>query len=83
MESKDIEISKEVGKYLYNIAPEDAKIILMIAVLSPEGDVGRLSFIQITESPKAISPSVIWRLRNFLIWLVNISNSCSAIISLH
>ena len=44
MESKDIEISKEVGKYLYNIAPEDAKIILMIAVLSPDGDVGRFEF---------------------------------------
>ncbi|MGK5061000.1 hypothetical protein [Janthinobacterium sp. LB3P112] len=44
MESKDIEISKEVGKYLYSIAPEDAKIILMIAVLSPEGDVGRFEF---------------------------------------
>lgn len=44
MESKDIEISKEVGKYLYNIAPEEVKIILMFAVLSPEGDVGRFEF---------------------------------------
>jgi hypothetical protein len=44
MESKDIEISNEVGKYLYNIAPEDASIILMIAALSPEGDVGRFEF---------------------------------------
>ena len=44
MESKDVGISKEIGKYLYSIAPEDAKIILMIAVISPEGDVGRFEF---------------------------------------
>lgn len=44
MESKDIEISNEIGKYLYHIAPDDAKIILMITVLSPEGDVGRFEF---------------------------------------
>lgn len=44
MESKDVGIAKEIGKYLYSIAPDDAKIILMIAVLSPEGDVGRFEF---------------------------------------
>lgn len=44
MKSKDIEISEKIGKYLYNVAPEDAKIILMIAVISPEGDVGRFEF---------------------------------------
>lgn len=58
MESKDIEISKEVGKFLHNIAPEDAKIILMIAVLSPEGDVGRFEFYSgsgIAESQFSIS----------------------------
>lgn len=44
MDSKDVEITKEIGKYLYNIAPEDAKIILMIAVISLKGDVGRFEF---------------------------------------
>lgn len=44
IESKDIEISKEIGKFLYNIAPEDAKIILMVAVISIKGDVGRFEF---------------------------------------
>lgn len=44
MESKDIGLSKEIGKYLYSIAPGDAKIILMIVALSPEGDVGRFEF---------------------------------------
>ena len=44
MESKDIEISKEIGQCLYSIAPEDTKIILMIAALSPEGDVSQFEF---------------------------------------
>ena len=44
MESKDIEISNEIGKYLYHIAPDDASITLMIAALSPEGDVSQFEF---------------------------------------
>ena len=44
MESKDIEISKEIGQCLHSIAPEDTKIILMIAALSPEGDVSQFEF---------------------------------------
>jgi|SRR5450830_334262 len=44
VESRDIEISNEIGQYLYNIAPEDAKTILMIAALSPEGDVAQFEF---------------------------------------
>ena len=59
MELKDVEISKEIRQCLYNIAPEDAKIILMIVVLSPKVTLVALSFIQIMESLKASSPSVI------------------------
>lgn len=65
MESKDIGISKEIGKYLYNIAPDDAKIILMIVVLSPEGDVGRFEFYSnngIAESKFSISDADIEKL---------------------
>ena len=60
MESKDIEISKEIGQCLYSIAPEDAKIILMIAALSPEGDVSQFEFYSnngIHESEFSISDS--------------------------
>ncbi|WP_426074339.1 hypothetical protein [Janthinobacterium sp. DSP2-3-3] len=58
MELKDVEISKEIRQCLYNIAPEDAKIILMIVVLSPEGDVGRFEFYSnngVAESQFSIS----------------------------
>ena len=41
MESKDIEICKELALYLYNIALGQPKTILLIAALSPEGDVGQ------------------------------------------
>lgn len=41
VESKDIEICKELALYLYNIAPGQPKTILLIAALSPEGDVGQ------------------------------------------
>jgi len=44
MDSTDIEISKEIGQYLYGIAPKDAKTILMIAALSSEGDVAQFEF---------------------------------------
>ena len=44
MESKDIELTNEIGQCLYKIAPADAKIILMIAALSPEGDVSQFEF---------------------------------------
>ena len=44
MASTDIEISNEIGQYLYNIAPDAAKTILMIAALAPTGDVGRFEF---------------------------------------
>lgn len=44
MESKNIEISKEIGQCLYRIAPEDASSILMIAALSLEGDVSQFEF---------------------------------------
>ena len=60
MDSKDVEISKEIGQCLYGIAPEDAKTILMIAALSPEGDVGRFEFYSnngVTESEFSISDS--------------------------
>jgi len=60
MESKDIEISKEIGQCLYSIAPEDTKIILMIAALSPEGDVSQFEFYSnngINESEFSISDS--------------------------
>ena len=60
MESKDIEISKEIGQCLYGIAPEDAKIILMIAALSPEGDVSQFEFYSnngINESEFSIGDS--------------------------
>lgn len=60
MESKDIEISKEIGQCLYGISPEDAKIILMIAALSPEGDVSQFEFYSnngINESEFSISDS--------------------------
>lgn len=60
MESRDIEISKEIGQCLYGIAPEDAKIILMIAALSPEGDVSQFEFYSnngINESEFSISDS--------------------------
>ena len=60
MESNDIEISKEIGQCLYSIAPEDAKIILMIAALSPEGDVSQFEFYSnngINESEFSISDS--------------------------
>ncbi len=60
MESKDIEISKEIGQCLYSIAPEGTKIILMIAALSPEGDVSQFEFYSnngIKESEFSISDS--------------------------
>lgn len=60
MESNDIEISKEIGQCLYSIAPEDTKIILMIAALSPEGDVSQFEFYSnngINESEFSISDS--------------------------
>ncbi|MCC7642728.1 MULTISPECIES: hypothetical protein [unclassified Janthinobacterium] len=41
MESKDIEICKELALYWYSIAPGKAKIILLIVALSPVGDVGQ------------------------------------------
>ena len=60
MESKDIEISKEIGQCLYSIAPEGTKIILMIAALSPEGDVSQFEFYSnngINESEFSINDS--------------------------
>ncbi|NHQ90300.1 hypothetical protein [Janthinobacterium lividum] len=60
MESKDIEISKEIGQCLYGIAPEDTKIILMIAAFSPEGDVSQFEFYSnngVNESEFSISDS--------------------------
>lgn len=60
MKSQDIEISKEIGQCLYNIAPEDAKIILMIAAFSPEGDVSQFEFYSnngVNESEFSISDS--------------------------
>lgn len=60
MESKDIEIAKEIGQCLYSIAPEGTKIILMIAALSPEGDVSQFEFYSnngIKESEFSISDS--------------------------
>lgn len=44
MESKDIEISKEIGQCLYDVAPKDTKIILLIAALSSKGDVSQFEF---------------------------------------
>ncbi len=60
MESNDIEISKEIGQCLYSIAPEGTKIILMIAALSPEGDVSQFEFYSnngINESEFSINDS--------------------------
>ncbi|KAB8061116.1 hypothetical protein [Janthinobacterium violaceinigrum] len=60
MDSKDVEISKEIGQCLYDIAPEDAKTILMIAALSPEGDVSQFEFYSnngINESEFSINDS--------------------------
>ena len=41
MESTDIALCKELALYLYNIAPGQAQTILLIAALSPEGDVSQ------------------------------------------
>lgn len=60
MDSNDIEISKEIGQCLYSIAPEGTKIILMIAALSPEGDVSQFEFYSnngINESEFSINDS--------------------------
>lgn len=60
MDSNDIEISKDIGQCLYSIAPEGTKIILMIAALSPEGDVSQFEFYSnngINESDFSINDS--------------------------
>jgi hypothetical protein len=44
MESTDIVINREIGQLLYDVAPNDARKIIMRAKLADEGDVGEFEF---------------------------------------
>lgn len=48
--SLDDEIYKEIGQLLYNSAPDDAKLIIMDAELSPEGDSCRFNYDYINDN---------------------------------
>ncbi|ELV2766839.1 hypothetical protein ACM94E_000984 [Enterobacter cloacae] len=45
----DDEIYKEIGQLLYNSAPGDAKLVIMEAELSPEGDSCHFNYDYINE----------------------------------
>ncbi len=44
MESRDIEICREIGQHLYDAAPKDARKIILRAKLSGEGDHAQFEF---------------------------------------
>ncbi|MHA6833278.1 hypothetical protein [Ralstonia pseudosolanacearum] len=44
MESRDIEICKEIGQILYDSAPDGVSKVLMKAELAPEGDVCKFEY---------------------------------------
>lgn len=48
--SMDDEIYKEIGQLLYNSAPDDAKVIIMDAELSAEGDSCRFNYDYVNEN---------------------------------
>lgn len=44
MESKDIEVCREIGQILYDAAPDDVSLVLMRAELAPEGDACKFEY---------------------------------------
>ncbi|MGA3944372.1 hypothetical protein ACI2VA_24845 [Ralstonia nicotianae] len=53
MESRDIEICKEIGQLIYDAAPDGAKKIFMRAELSAEGDHAKFEFDSIDSKGEA------------------------------